>query len=302
MSNGGDSGGPVRRVRTRSGAELPALGLGTYGMGEDRATRAVEVAALRLGLDLGMDLIDTAETYADGGAEEVTGEAVKGRRDEVFIVSKVQAENASRRGTIEAAERSLRRLGTDRIDLYLLHWPGEHPLQDTLDAFAQLVDEQKIVHYGVSNFDAAAMQACESLRGGPGVVANQVFYNLVRRSIEPELLPCVRRARGRCDGLFAARRGARLAGRRVGRGRRAPRRQRGMRRTCVDAAPPLGCIDSQGGGPGPLTHQPRGDVAGAVGCGPGRPRRGFPAARRPGAARLGVVTRSRPAAVARVSK
>ena len=189
MSNGGDSGGPVRRVRTRSGAELPALGLGTYGMGEDRATRAVEVAALRLGLDLGMDLIDTAETYADGGAEEVTGEAVKGRRDEVFIVSKVQAENASRRGTIEAAERSLRRLGTDRIDLYLLHWPGEHPLQDTLDAFAQLVDEQKIVHYGVSNFDAAAMQACESLRGGPGVVANQVFYNLVRRSIEPELLP-----------------------------------------------------------------------------------------------------------------
>ena len=189
MSNGGDGGGPVRRVRTRGGAELPALGLGTWRMGEDRATRAAEVAALRLGLDLGMDLIDTAEMYADGGAEEITGEAVKGRRDAVFIVSKVVPENASRRGTIEAAERSLRRLGTDRIDLYLLHWPGQHPLQDTLDAFAQLVDEQKIVHYGVSNFDAAAMQACESLRGGPGVVANQVLYNLVRRSIEPELLP-----------------------------------------------------------------------------------------------------------------
>ena len=189
MSNGGDSGGPVRRVRTRSGAELPALGLGTWRMGEDGATRAAEVAALRLGLDLGMDLIDTAEMYADGGAEEVTGEAVKGRRDAVFIVSKVVPKNASRRGTIEAAERSLRRLGTDRIDLYLLHWPGEHPLQDTLDAFAQLVDEQKIVHYGVSNFDAAAMQACESLRGGPGVVANQVLYNLGRRSIEPDLLP-----------------------------------------------------------------------------------------------------------------
>ena len=189
MSDDGDSGGPVRRVPARGGAELPALGLGTSSMGEDRAKRGVEVAALRLGLDLGMSLIDTAETYADGGAEEVAGEAVKGRRDEVFIVSKVQPENASRQGTIEAAERSLRRLGTDRVDLYLLHWPGKHPLQDTLDAFVQLVDEQKIVHYGVSNFDAAAMQACEALRGGPGVVANQVLYNLGRRSVEPDLLP-----------------------------------------------------------------------------------------------------------------
>ena len=183
--------------------------------------------------------------YADGGAEEVTGEAVKGRRDAVFIVSKVVPKNASRRGTIEAAERSLRRLGTDRIDLYLLHWPGEHPLQDTLDAFAQLVDEQKIVHYGVSNFDAAAMQACESLRGGPGVVANQVA--LQPRPAQHRAGPAavVRRARDRRDGLFAARTGARLAGRRLGRGRAAPRRQRGMRRPGLDAAATLGCIDSQ---------------------------------------------------------
>ncbi len=113
--NGG--GTPVRRVRARGGAELPALGLGTYRMGEDRAQRAKEVVALRLGLDLGMTLIDTAEMYGDGGAEEVTGEVVKGRRDEVFIVTKVLPHNASRQGTIEAAERSLRRLGTDRIDL-----------------------------------------------------------------------------------------------------------------------------------------------------------------------------------------
>ena len=134
--NGG--GTPIRRVRARGGAELPALGLGTYRMGEDRAERANEVAALRLGLDLGMTLIDTAEMYADGGAEEVTGEAVKGRRDDVFIVTKVLPHNASRQGTIEAAERSLRRLGTDRIDLYLLHWQGPYPLQETFDAFARL--------------------------------------------------------------------------------------------------------------------------------------------------------------------
>ncbi len=158
-------------------------------MGEDRAERANEVAALRLGLDLGMTLIDTAEMYAEGGAEEVTGEVVKGRRDEVFIVTKVLPHNASRQGTIEAAERSLRRLGTDRIDLYLLHWQGAHPLQETFDAFAQLAHEQKIVHYGVSNFDVGTMEDAETLRGAVGVVANQVLYNLNQRGIEWSLLP-----------------------------------------------------------------------------------------------------------------
>ena len=158
-------------------------------MGEDRTQRANEVAALRLGLDLGMALIDTAEMYADGAAEEVTGEVVKGRRDDVFIVTKVLPHNASRHGTIEAAERSLRRLGTDRIDLYLLHWQGSHPLQETLDAFGQLAHEQKVVHYGVSNFDVGTMENTESLRGGAGVVANQVLYNLNQRGIEWSLLP-----------------------------------------------------------------------------------------------------------------
>ena len=179
----------VRRVTTRGGVAMPALGLGTWRMGEERSRFDAEVAALRLGLDLGMDLIDTAEMYADGGAEAVTGEAVKGRRDAVFIVSKVVPQNASRRGTIEACERSLGKLGTDRIDLYLLHWEGQHPLRDTLDAFAQLVDEQKIVHYGVSNLDVAAMATCDGLGGGPGVIANQVIYNLSRRGIEWNLLP-----------------------------------------------------------------------------------------------------------------
>jgi diketogulonate reductase-like aldo/keto reductase len=158
-------------------------------MGEDSAERANEVAALRLGLDLGMTLIDTAEMYADGGAEDVTGEVVKGRRDEVFIVTKVLPHNASRQGTIEAAERSLRRLGTDHIDLYLLHWQGSHPLQETFDAFAQLAHEQKIVHYGVSNFDVGTMEDAESLRGEAGIVANQVLYNLNQRGIEWNLLP-----------------------------------------------------------------------------------------------------------------
>lgn len=190
MSSLGEvEGAPIRRIKTRGGAELPALGLGTYRMGEDHAERADEVAALKLGLDLGMTLIDTAEMYADGGAEKVTGEAVKGRRDEVFIVTKVLPRNASRRGTIEAAERSLRRLGTDRIDLYLLHWQGSHPLQETFDAFAQLVHEQKIVHYGVSNLDVRAMEKAESLGGGSDVIANQVLYHLNQRGIEWDLLP-----------------------------------------------------------------------------------------------------------------
>jgi diketogulonate reductase-like aldo/keto reductase len=186
---GHGKGAPIRRIKTRGGAELPALGLGTYRMGEDRADRAKEVAALKLGLDLGMALIDTAEMYGSGGAEEVTGEAVKGRRDDVFIVTKVLPHNASRRGTIEAAERSLRRLGTDWIDLYLLHWQGSHPLQETLDAFQQLVHEQKIVHYGVSNLDVRAMEKAESLGGGSDIIANQVLYHLNQRGIEWDLLP-----------------------------------------------------------------------------------------------------------------
>ena len=158
-------------------------------MGEVRADRADEVAALKLGLDLGMTLIDTAEMYGNGGAEEVTGEAVKGRRDDVFIVTKVLPHNASRQGPIEAAERSLRRLDTDRIDLYLLHWQGPHPLEETFDAFVQLIHEQKIVHYGVSNFDVGTMEDAESLRDGAGFVANQVLYNLNQRGIEWSLLP-----------------------------------------------------------------------------------------------------------------
>ena len=171
------------------GTQVPALGQGTWFMGEQARKRDAEVAALRAGLDLGMTLIDTAEMYADGGAEEVVGEALAGRRDQAVIVSKVLPSNASRCGTVAACERSLRRLDTDRIDLYLLHWRGSHPLAETLEAFATLQRDGKIAHWGVSNFDLDDMQELVALAGGNEVATNQVLYNLTRRGIEYDLLP-----------------------------------------------------------------------------------------------------------------
>jgi diketogulonate reductase-like aldo/keto reductase len=163
-------------------------------MGVHRKARAAEVAALQLGFDLGLTLVDTAEMYADGGAEEVVGDAIGGRRDGIFLVTKVLPENASLAGTVEAAERSLGRLRTDRIDLYLLHWDGPHPLAATLEAFERLRQQGKILHYGLSNFDLPQMQQVEGTRYGERVSANQVFYNLVHRGIERRLIPwCVER-------------------------------------------------------------------------------------------------------------
>jgi diketogulonate reductase-like aldo/keto reductase len=176
-------------VRTRSGAVLPNLGLGTWRMGENGAARREEVAALRFGLDLGMDLIDTAEMYGDGGAETVVADAIAGRREEVFLVSKVLPQNASYTGTLAACERSLKRLRVDRIDLYLLHWPGEHPLEETLRAFVRLAEQGKIGHFGLSNFDLDELSRAERLPGGTRVCANQVLYNLERRGIERRLIP-----------------------------------------------------------------------------------------------------------------
>ncbi len=182
----------VPTLQLPSGAAVPRLGQGTWGMGEDAGRLKDEVAALALGLDLGMTLIDTAEMYADGGAEEVVGEAVAGRRDEVFLVSKVLPQNASRRGTVAACERSLKRLGTDRLDLYLLHWRGRHPLVETLAAFEALMSAGKIRHWGVSNFDVADMEELLQLRSGAVVATNQVLYNLTRRGIEFDLVPWCR--------------------------------------------------------------------------------------------------------------
>jgi diketogulonate reductase-like aldo/keto reductase len=180
---------PIRTVALPSGETVPALGQGTWKMGENRSRRADEIRALQLGIELGMTLIDTAEMYADGGAEEVVREAVAGQRDHVFIVSKVWPHNASRTGAIAACERSLKRLGTDRIDLYLLHWPGRHPIADTVAAFETLRADGKIRHWGVSNFDADGMDEVVAAPGGSNVAANQVLYNLTRRGIEFDLLP-----------------------------------------------------------------------------------------------------------------
>ena len=180
---------PIPTVTLPSGLEIPALGLGTWQMGENKARARDEIDSLRLGLDLGMTLIDTAEMYGEGGAERIVGQALEDRRDEVFLVSKVYPWNASRTGTIAACEASLKRLGTDRLDLYLLHWRGEHPLADTIAAFEELKAAGKIGAWGVSNFDTADMEELFALPGGSNCAVNQVLYNLSRRGIEHDLLP-----------------------------------------------------------------------------------------------------------------
>lgn len=172
-----------------AGRAVPALGQGTWNMGEQAARRQDEVHALQLGLDLGMTLIDTAEMYGEGGAEEVVGEAIAGRRDQAFIVSKVYPHNASFDGVQEACERSLRRLKVEAIDLYLLHWQGHHPLAETFDGFEALKQAGKIKSYGVSNFDLENLE--ESLAYG-APATNQVLYNLMKRGIEFDLLPWAR--------------------------------------------------------------------------------------------------------------
>nr|WP_222131844.1 aldo/keto reductase [Pseudonocardia sp. C8] len=172
------------------GERVPALGQGTWGYAEDPARRADEIAALRHGVDLGMTVVDTAEMYADGGAEELVGAALGDRRDEIFLVDKVLPWDASRAGTVEAAERALRRLGTDRIDLYLLHWRGGHPLDETVAAFHELRDAGKIRNWGVSNLDAADMAELAAI--DPGAATDQILYNLTRRGPEWDLLPWLR--------------------------------------------------------------------------------------------------------------
>ena len=185
----------MKTVALPSGELVPAYGQGTWHMGDDRAARAEEIATLRLGLDLGATLIDTAEMYGNGRSEQLVGEAIAGRRDEVFLVSKVLPDHATRRGTVAACEKSLARLNTDRLDLYLLHWRGGVPLAETLEALVALQRAGKIRHYGVSNFDLADMRELWALTGGTVVAANQLLYNLQRRGIEWDLLPwlCKRR-------------------------------------------------------------------------------------------------------------
>lgn len=182
-------------VALPDGSGLPRLGLGTWRMGEHMRRRADEIAVIRLALELGVTLIDTAEMYADGGAEQVVGEALAGRRDEAFLVSKIYPHNASRRGVSAACERSLRRLRTDRIDLYLLHWRGAHPLAETIDAFERLREAGKIRHWGVSNLDVADMEELAALPAGARCATNQVHYSASARGVEFDLLPWMRARR-----------------------------------------------------------------------------------------------------------
>ena len=179
-------------VTLPSGESVPSMGLGTWHMGERIGNPKTEVDALIRGLDLGATLIDTAEMYARGGAERVVGSAIKGRRDNVFIVSKIVPHNASFDGTIRACENSLQRMEIESIDLYLLHWPGNHPLESTVSAFEQLKTDGKIKHWGVSNFDTSDMQELYGIPEGKNCQINQVLYNLSRRGIEWDLLPWCR--------------------------------------------------------------------------------------------------------------
>jgi diketogulonate reductase-like aldo/keto reductase len=183
----------MKQIHLPSGERIPAFGMGTWYMGDDPSRRAAEVAALRFGLDAGVRLIDTAEMYAEGGAEEAVGEAIAGRRDEAFIVSKVYPHNASRKGAVAACERSLKRLKTDRIDLYLLHWRGTVPFAETVEAFEALRAAGKIRHWGASNLDTEDME--ELWASSTAVQTNQLLYNLARRGIEWGLLPWLRKRR-----------------------------------------------------------------------------------------------------------
>jgi diketogulonate reductase-like aldo/keto reductase len=183
----------MRFLQWKTGDKLPVLGIGTWRMGERQAHARTEIEVLKRAIDLGLTLIDTAEMYGEGGAERIVGEAVAGRRDEVFIVTKLYPHNASRTGTESACERSLRRLATDRIDLYLLHWRGSHPLAETVAAFERLRDQGKIRHWGVSNFDTDDMAELLKLTSGRNCAANQVLYHLAERGIEWQLLPDCRK-------------------------------------------------------------------------------------------------------------
>jgi diketogulonate reductase-like aldo/keto reductase len=185
----------MKTVVLPDGERVPALGLGTWNMGDDRAKRSAEIAALQCGIELGMTLIDTAEMYGDGRAEALVAEAIAGQRDKVFLVSKVLPNHASKRGTLAACEQSLKRLKTDCIDLYLLHWRGSEPFAETLEAFTQLRRAGKIRHYGVSNLDLADMREWWQCTGGAATAVNQLLYNPLRRGIEWALLPWLRERR-----------------------------------------------------------------------------------------------------------
>jgi diketogulonate reductase-like aldo/keto reductase len=186
MSNGMDA------FRLPNGKPVSRLGQGAWQIGDDRVSRAAEHAALRTGLELGMNLIDTAEMYGNGRSEQLVADVISGQREHVYLVSKVLPENATRDGAVAACEQSLKRLKTDYLDLYLLHWRGSVPFEETLEAFTALRERGSIRHYGVSNFDVADLEEANALKGGTDIATNQVLYNLEHRGVEWALLPWCR--------------------------------------------------------------------------------------------------------------
>lgn len=195
LSAGGNTRFLMKQVQLPSGRSVAALGQGTWNIGDDPARRDEEIAALRLGIDLGLTLIDTAEMYGEGRSETLVGEAIAGRRDEVFLVTKVYPHHASRRAMLAACNNSLRRLRVEAIDLYLVHWPGDVALDETVQAFEALQREGKIRHWGVSNFELKLMQSLDAIPGGAAAQTDQVLYHLAKRGIEWDLLPELRRRR-----------------------------------------------------------------------------------------------------------
>lgn len=193
-------GGMTRMTSLPDGTSVPVLGQGAWEIGDDPRTRDAEMAALARGIDLGLTLIDTAEIYGDGRSERLVGEVIEGRRDEVFLVSKVRPENAGEMSVMLACERSLERLGVDRLDLYLLHWESRHPMEEIVAGFEELIDEGLILRWGVSNLDIKAMLRLEGIDGGEHCATDQVLLHLGSRGVEFDLLPW---AQGRNMPLMA---------------------------------------------------------------------------------------------------
>jgi len=203
----------ITRPFGSTGVDVPVIGLGTWHMGEDKRIRKDEVAALKLGIDLGMIHIDTAEMYTDGASEEIVADAVAGQRDRVFLVTKVLPSNASRKGTLAACERSLKRLRTDHVDVYLLHWWSDrHPIADTMRSMAELVAAGKTRFVGVSNLDVEQMRAAQAALGGVRLACNQVLYHLRDRDIEKDVLPHCERERIAVVGYTPLARGGFMRG------------------------------------------------------------------------------------------
>jgi diketogulonate reductase-like aldo/keto reductase len=203
----------ITRPFGSTGVSVPVVGQGTWHMGEDKRIRKDEVAALKLGIELGMTHIDTAEMYADGASEEIVAEAIEGQRDRIFIATKVLPSNASRKGTLAACERSLKRLRTDHVDLYLLHWwSDQHPIEDTMRAMADLVAAGKTRFVGVSNFDVEQMRAAQAALGTMRLACNQVLYHLRDRDIEKDVLPHCERERIAVVGYTPLARGGFMRG------------------------------------------------------------------------------------------